>query len=260
MLKRFHFICLVSLFFSGNFLYISQAQSLSASRQQTLSPTNQVDIQNQFVQQHTLQSLSGWITLTVTYKDQASTYEGAFLLRSPNQMHLEILDDLGQAQVRVIANGKKVYWWSAKKNKSKILKQNQKVLKKIFKLPLKVDDLLTVLLQQNFSQKLQRIYMQADSPGLLFLQFPKKVMELNAEDLKIKHLKVFKKKKQKKVLYEIDYQWIEVTENLKNKQYPKKLTWNFYKPKVKVEFEFKDIELNPNLTQEKFDFSGWSSK
>lgn len=216
------------------------------------------DLQKIAAKQQQINTLSGWITLSVDYKGENNYYEGAFLVKAPNQLHLEILDDLGQTHLRVIADGKKVYWWNAENNQSKILQQKPKVLKKIFKLPLSVDEFVAVLLNQISSREIER--EQSHDKAFITLEFPQKIIRYSHQTYQINDLVVFKKKRKKMMLYSVTYDWPQTISLEDSNRYPKKLTWIFKKPQVNLEMEFQNIEINKNIPEEKFDFSRWSSK
>jgi outer membrane lipoprotein-sorting protein len=226
-----------------------------------LSKQAQDVLMEQLKQKANLQSLSGIIHFTVTRKNQTQSLEAAFILEAPNKLHLEIIDDLGQTQMRIIANGKNVLWWDAEKNNHQILDQNEKVLKKIFKLPLSVSDLVEALLSQESMLELKKIYTDPDFPEQIYLQFSQKLTRLHQNNLTRDQVTFFKKKNLKKPLYQIHYQWNAARPKEQafpqQELFPEKLTWNFYKPKVRVELEFKNMTLNPKITEEKFDFSRW---
>lgn len=94
-----------------------------------------------------LQSLAALADVDVKARGKTESFQAALLAQSPNRLRIQILDDLGQEQALLIANGRQVMWWNRRDGIQKILPQDPTVLKKTLKLPLGLEEFIARLLE-----------------------------------------------------------------------------------------------------------------
>ncbi len=99
-------------------------------------------------EQNPFASLSAYVQLKLQAKRKTQSFDVAMLLESPDKLHLEILDDLGQVHYRIIADGIQILWHDAQANTYSLIPQDKKALKKILKLPLTVTEFIQRMLLQ----------------------------------------------------------------------------------------------------------------
>ncbi len=169
-------------------------------------------------EQNPFASLSAYVQVNLQVKKKTQSFDVALLLESPDKLHLEILDDLGQVHYRIIADGSQILWHDAQANRYTLLEQDEKALKKILKLPLTVTEFIQRML----------------------LQIPEE-----------------KKTKDKKFLYCVRYGNFTSLEFSNTPGtgnfFPQIMDWEFKKPKITMHLELSAVEINVPFSPEKFD-------
>lgn len=84
------------------------------------------------------QSLSSFVQVRVNAKGKMESFDAALLIRTPDKLRIEIMDDLGQVVSRIVANGSQVLWHRPVDQEYMLLPQDEKTLKKTLRLPLSI--------------------------------------------------------------------------------------------------------------------------
>lgn len=99
-----------------------------------------------WIPQQELHSISGLAEVDIKARGRTESFQAAFLAKQPNRLRIQILDDLGQEQALLVANGQEVLWRNRKEGIQKILPQDAEVLKKTLRLPLGLEEFITRIL------------------------------------------------------------------------------------------------------------------
>jgi outer membrane lipoprotein-sorting protein len=94
-----------------------------------------------------LQSLAGFADVDIKTHGRSESFQAALLAQSPNLLRIQILDDLGQEQALLVANGREVMWKDRREGTQQIFPQDPKVLKKTLHLPVALEEFIARLLE-----------------------------------------------------------------------------------------------------------------
>jgi len=110
-------------------------------------------------------TLTAFAQATLQVGGRKELFDAALLVRAPDQLFIQILDELGQERAHLVADGTGVIFWDAQKNQERRFSQDPEALKKALRLPLSVEDLIAQLLMRFPSAKTLHWEAPSLAPG-----------------------------------------------------------------------------------------------
>jgi outer membrane lipoprotein-sorting protein len=203
--------------------------------------------------QQEYRSLSGFVQVSVEARGRRNSFDAAILLKAPDKLSIHILDDLGQERFRLIADGKEVLWFEHGDETYSHSPQEGDALQKALHLPLSIEEFIDRLLTHVPQGEVLQLAMGEASPDPVF-EITRQGDHLSMLDdpPRLRGFQAFAEGRGKKKRYEVNYGDFENHDGL---PFPKSVRWTFRRPRARVEMYFRDVQLNPSLSEEKFTIS-----
>ncbi|HCU23443.1 MAG TPA: hypothetical protein DF383_00360 [Deltaproteobacteria bacterium] len=180
-------------------------------------------------------SLSAFVQVKVQGGGRSEIFDAALLVLPPNRLLIQILDELGQERLKVVADGSQVLFYDATEAMYSLFPQKPEALKKTLRLPIEIEALVDRLLRRLPPSSILSVEA-ADAENCSWVQ-----RENDRLCLEEKSLRVFEAKlPQEKWTYRVNYQWPQVEVK-------------FRRPKIDLVMEFKDIDRSRRLLAANFD-------
>ena len=197
-----------------------------------------------------LDSLSGFAEVEVEVRGRKQFMQMALLAQEPNRLRISLLDDLGQEQGRLVADGHRVLWINHREGIWEHLPQGDHSLKRVLKLPLTVEEFIQRILVKVPPGQPQEAKTLTQNSAELSRNLDR--YEIQMSPPRLKNWENFSHSRQKKRRFKVSY---EDYQNQSEREFPQTFRWDFRKPKARVLLEFLSLSLNPSLAPEKFDTS-----
>lgn len=94
-----------------------------------------------------LKSLAAYAEVDLKVRGRSESFQAALLAQQPNRLRIQVLDEIGQEQALLVANGHQVMWRNRREGIQKILPQDPQVLRKTLRLPLGLEEFVARLLE-----------------------------------------------------------------------------------------------------------------
>jgi hypothetical protein len=152
----------------------------------------------------TITQLSAYSQVRAERNGKTEFFDAAFKIVAPNQLYLNLLDDLGEVRLRLVADGIQITYQEGPTAPIQQISQDDESLKKILHLPLSIEEfVLRMLDTQNPT------YEKRDPP--------------------------------KKYKYRVFYRQYSKDST---KAYPHQIEWEFRKPRIKFLMNLSEIEID----------------
>ncbi len=184
-------------------------------------------------------NLSAFAQVTLRAGGHKELFDAALLARAPNQVLIQILDELGQERARFVADGTWVLFYDAQKNRYTRLPQTEESLRKTLRLPVSVEALLARLFMRVPSGPvLQWTSDEGSALPLYLAQRQSDRVGLSPEQSRLLSYEAFTSAG--KLEYRVDYRMPE-------------MLWSFKHPAAQLSLSFQSFDTEKPVPTERFD-------
>jgi len=192
-----------------------------------------------------LAGLKAYAQVRVRGGGKTESFDAAILIGTPDKLRVEILDDLGQTRLRLIADGVQVFWEDLNQGTQETLVQDEKALQKTLRLPIRIEDFIQRMLLE-FPQG--NILGSAANPNLAEERIILDNYEVSLDPKSSQLSEV--KKTHGGTAYRVAYAQYAPS---RPRAYPQELSWKFSKPKVEIQITLKDFDVATPPSLDKFE-------
>lgn len=191
-----------------------------------------------------IRSLSGLAQVSLEGHGRRESFDIALKMEAPDRLEIQVMDDLGQVQSSLKADGVEVIWQDFSTGEVRRFPQDAEALQKTWRLPLTVESFIAALLGHlDPEEPIEQVAAVGEGQGPAWLQIDRVsdriVLGASGEGLQSYSLR--KKPRSKQWKYHVEYRDYRRQEGY---EFPQEIEWNFRKPKFLVLMRWNDIKLN----------------
>jgi len=181
------------------------------------------------VRAQALRSLKSYAQVKVEYGKQSESFDAAILMEYPDQLRIEVINDLGETVLRLIADGTTVRYENLREATSDQFAQSEPAFQKVFKLPLSVEEFISGLSGRFPDAAMLGIH---EAPGKLEIELPQDRLGIDPALRRLLRWEKFRAKAGSgKARYAVDYSEYE---SIAGVTLPRQIIWQFFRPKVRL--------------------------
>lgn len=243
-MHNFHFKKLV-LFFFLIFLGLLSACAKAVHPVSSLSPESFFSIKEklQALPNRKIQHLSGLAQVSLEGHGRHESFDIALKIEAPDRLEIQVMDDLGQVQSSLKADGAEVFWQDFVSRDTRRFPQNADVFQKTWGLPLTVEAFIAAMLGHlDPEEAIEQVEALAREQSHALLQIDRvdDRVVLQADTNLLQSYSLRKKPRSKHWNYRVEYRDYRPQDGY---EFPQEIQWNFRKPKISVLMHWSDVKL-----------------